>query len=105
MIFHRDVLLDKTPDIVVAETALRNDAILIAVDNDMKAIAQRYGMTPRGDRLDRLSMIRICCGEVIAAKRVVQAMSLIEHEWRFALQRSARRMWIDIALHYLRSNR
>ena len=36
---------------------------------------------------------------------VEQAMSLIEHEWAISQEKAARRMWIDIGPHYLRSNR
>jgi len=105
VIHHRDVLPERTADIVVAQTALHAGAILVAIDNDMKQIAQKYGMTPHGDRFDRLSLIRLCCGEVISAKRVEQALSFIEHEWRFARQKRARRMWIDVGQHLLRTNR
>lgn len=51
---------------VVAATALANDAILVAIDKDMKQIAQRYGMTPRNTRFERLSLIQICCDEIFS---------------------------------------
>lgn len=105
VIYHRDVLPERTPDQVVAATALANNAILVAIDHDMKQMTQRYGMTPRGDRFARLNLIRLCCDEVLAAKRLRQAMTLIEHEWVISQEKSARRMWIDIAAHSLRSNR
>jgi len=53
-IYHRESLPEKTPDTVVAATALANNAILVAIDRDMKQIAQRYGMTPRNTRFERL---------------------------------------------------
>ena len=84
---------------------MANDAILVAIDNDMKGLAQKYGLTPRGDRFDRLNLIRLCCGEVLASKRLAQAMSFVEHEWAFNEEKTARRMWVDIGQHYLRSNR
>jgi predicted nuclease of predicted toxin-antitoxin system len=105
VIYHRDLLPEKTPDQVVAATALANGAILVAIDHDMKQIAQRYGMTPRGDRFAKLSLIRLCCDEVLAAKRLEHAITLVEHEWAVSEEKTARRMWIDIAAHFLRSNR
>ncbi|MEJ0020063.1 MAG: DUF5615 family PIN-like protein [Acetobacteraceae bacterium] len=105
VIDHRDVLPERTPDQVVAATALANDAVLVAFDHDMKQIAQRYGMTPRGDRFERLSFIRFCCDEVLAAKRLQHAMTFVEHEWSVSLEIAARRMWVDIGTHFLHSNR
>ncbi|MGC8532125.1 MAG: hypothetical protein ACP5M1_08810 [Acidiphilium sp.] len=103
--FHRDVLPEKTPDQVVAATALNSSAVLVAIDKDMKQIAQRYGMTPQNDRFERLSVISFCCTEVAAAKRLEHAMPFVEFEWAFALAKAGRRMWIDIGLHYLKTNR
>jgi predicted nuclease of predicted toxin-antitoxin system len=105
VIYHRDVLPEKTPDPVVAAAALANDAILVAIDHDMKQLAQRYGMTPRGDRFARLSLIRLCCDEVLASKRLSHAMTFVEHEWAVSEEKAARRMWVDIGAHFLRSNR
>lgn len=104
-IYHRDVLPDKTPDTVVAATALANDAILVAIDKDMKQIAQRYGMTARNDRFGQLSLIRLCCDEVLASKRIEHAMSFVELEWAFKLEKAARRMWVEIGPHHLKTNR
>ena len=105
MILHRDVLPEKTADTVVAATALTNNAILVAIDKDMKQIAQRYGMTPANGRFDKLSLIRLCCDETLASKRLGQAMSLIEHEWAFAAKKASRRLWVDVAAHFIRSHR
>lgn len=104
-IYHRDVLPDKTPDLVVAATSLANDAILVAIDKDMKQIAQRYGMTARNDRFRQLSLIRLCCDEVLASKRIEHAMSFVEFEWAFKLEKAARRMWVEIGPHHLKTNR
>ena len=104
-IYHREALPEKTPDTVVAATALANNAILVAIDKDMKQIAQRYGMTPRNTRFERLSLIQICCDEVLASKRVEHAMSFLEFEWAFKLEKAARRMWVEIGPHVLKTNR
>lgn len=106
VIYHREVLPPKTPDEVVCLTALENKAILVAVDGDMKQFAKRYGQAGKPkQRFHDLSVILICCNEVIASKRIAQTMSLIEHEWMFAQAKKARRLWIDIASHSIKSNR
>jgi len=105
VILHRDVLPDRTPDEVVCAAALKNDAILVALDNDMKRIAKRYGANPGNTRFARLNLIRIGCNGILGAQRTEQAMTLIEHEWAFTKEKAARRMWIDIEPHSLRSHR
>lgn len=105
VIFYRDILPEGTPDLVVAATALENNAILVAIDNDMKRIARRYGMTTQEDRFARLSLIHVCCDEVMASKRLKQAISFVELEWAFSQEKAARRMWVDIGPHFLKTNR
>ena len=105
VIYHREALDDGVADEVVCATALANDAILVAIDGDMKRIAKRYGMTPQNERFQRLNVIRLCCNEPLAAKRVVQALSLIQHEWNYSQEKTARRLWIDIGPHFIRTHR
>lgn len=88
---------EKTPDPVVAATAMANSAILVAIDKDMKRIAQRYGATPTNDRFAKLSLIRLCCEEGLAAKRLLHALSFVEHEWIISQQKTARCMWVESA--------
>jgi hypothetical protein len=71
----------------------------------MNQMARRYGVTPKGDRFATLNVIRLCCNEVLASKRLAQAMTLIENEWSFAEGKTARRLWIDVAAHFIRTNR
>jgi hypothetical protein len=104
VIFHRDVLSEKTPDDVVCATALENDAILVAIDADMKRMAKRYGAAV-APRFEKLSLIQLCCTGPAAAARVDQAMALIEQEWAFVRAKAARRLWIDISTHFIRTNR
>jgi predicted nuclease of predicted toxin-antitoxin system len=105
VIFHREVLTEGAPDEVVCFAALTNEAILIAVDGDMKRLAKRYGAAETHPRLTRLNLIRIGCNPVLAAQRVDQSMSLIEHEWAFSEAKTARRLWVDIGPHFVRTNR
>jgi predicted nuclease of predicted toxin-antitoxin system len=95
-ILHREVLPERTADDVVASTALRNDAILVAIDADMKSFPKRFRISHGSQRFANLSIIRICCNETQAAHRIRQAMSLIEHEWGVSSEKVARRRWVEV---------
>ena len=92
-----------SPDVLVCAVAQANDAILVAFDNDMKRIARRHGVG--GERFKRLSLIKFYCPEPMAAQRLEQAMSFVEHEWGVSSEKTARRLHVDIATHVLRSHR
>jgi predicted nuclease of predicted toxin-antitoxin system len=44
-ILYREVLPERMPDDAVCTTALLNDAILVAIDPDMKQFAKRFGIS------------------------------------------------------------
>lgn len=92
-------------DPIVCAAAIANDAILVAVDADMKRLARRYGATPTTGRFESLNLIWIGCNGPLASKRAEQAMSLIEHEWKFSAAKAARRLWIEIGPHHIRTYR
>jgi predicted nuclease of predicted toxin-antitoxin system len=104
-ILHRDALPERTSDLVVCATALANQAILVAIDADMKTFAKRFGISHGSERFARLNLIRICCNEVLAAKRLEQAMSFIINEWAVSNGKVARRLWVEIGPHSLKTNR
>jgi hypothetical protein len=66
-------------DQLVCTIADINNAILVALDGDMKRIAQGHGVG--SGRYLRLGLIKLSCFEPDAPARVRAAMSLIEHEW------------------------
>ena len=105
VIFHCDVLEPGEEDSVVCYTAILNKAILIVVDRDMKQLARRFGAPDKNNKFPRLNLIYVCCNEVLAAKRLAHAMSFIENEWSVTCEKVARRLWVDIGPHYLRSYR
>ena len=105
VIYHRDVLPERTPDIAVAITALENSAIPVGFDNDLRQIAQKYGAPSRGGRLARLSLLKFACEETQAPSCLKQAMSLIEADWIYCSLKLARRMWIEIGSHHIKSYR
>ena len=105
VIHHGDALANGDADELVAATAILNGAALIAVDRDMRRLARRFGSPSGGGRYDRLHLISVTCNEVLAAKRLDQALSFIEHEWQVACAKTAGRLWVDIGPHHLTSFR
>jgi predicted nuclease of predicted toxin-antitoxin system len=105
VILYRQALPESINDDGVCTAALANDAILLAIDPDMKRFPKRYRISHGSPRYERLSLIWIGCNEVLATKRLGQAMSLIEHEWKFADEKAARRLWIEIGPHHIRTMR
>lgn len=102
VIFYNEVLPEKASDLQVCETALANDAILVAIDQDMRRIANRFGINPR---YQKLSLLHIGCNEVMASKRVRQAIDLIDMEWSFKLQKPSRRLWFEVTGQYFKTVR
>ena len=62
---HGDLLSPSVSDLRVATAAMTASAVLIAIDNDMKRIAGRYGSSD--PRFSRLNLIKIACPEPQAA--------------------------------------
>lgn len=106
VILHHEAVAPGSPDDLVCATAIVNNAVLVAIDGDMKQFAKRYGVAPVNEgRFDKLHVLRICCDEVMALKRVEQAVSFIAHEWAYTVDKAARRLWVDVGPHFLRTHR
>ena len=102
----RERIAPDSPDTLVAAVSEANNAILFTMDGDAKTIASRYGVGSR--RYRRLSILRFeRCRESRAAKRIDEAMSLIEHEWEVGGGRESqdRRMFVVITDGTIRTNR
>jgi predicted nuclease of predicted toxin-antitoxin system len=104
VVFLRDIMAVDSPDPVVATVADMDGAILVSCDHDFDAIAPRVlkGMRARFRRLSRLS---IRCAEFHAARRVEEAMELIELEYKIAQSRPDKRMFIEIKTTGIKTNR
>lgn len=103
VIFFKEAAVPGSPDQLVDAVSEANDAILIALDGDMKKIAQRRGIGH--SRFRRLSLIKLSCRETRAAGRVQEALSLIEHEWNLSSGKSDRRIFIEIGDDVIRTMR
>jgi predicted nuclease of predicted toxin-antitoxin system len=95
---HNDVLAERTSDVVVCETAMKNNAILVAVDTDMKRLTRRF--KPESDRFKKLSVVHLGCNAVMASKRMEQALSLIAHEFDVSCRKASSRVWMEITNHH-----
>jgi predicted nuclease of predicted toxin-antitoxin system len=90
-------------DLLVCVIADINSAVLVALDGDMKRIAQGYGVG--GRKFLKLGLIKLSCFEPDAADRVRAAMTLIEHEWMFTEGQDGRRIFVEISDRVIRSFR
>lgn len=90
-------------DQLVCTIADINEAILVALDGDMKRIAQGHGVG--SGRYLRLGLIKLSCFEPDAPARVRAAMSLIEHEWIVTEGQEGRRIFVEISDRVIRSFR
>jgi predicted nuclease of predicted toxin-antitoxin system len=94
VIYLSDVIAENSPDQLVCAVAEANDCILVGHDGDMRQLAQRHGVGQR--RFRRLSLIKLSCRETRSARRVSEAMTLIEHEWDYSASSNDRRIFIEI---------
>ena len=102
----RERIAPDSPDTLVAAVSEANDAILVTMDGDFRKIASSHGVGSR--RYRRLSLLRFeRCRESRAARRLEEAMSLIEHEWNFGGGNSpvGRRMYVVITEATIRTHR
>jgi predicted nuclease of predicted toxin-antitoxin system len=99
----RTQLAPNSPDPLVAAVAEMNEAVLVSLDTDFKTLAPRAGVGKQ--RFRTLSRIGLKCSEPQAAKRIIAALSLIEHEWDLAQRSGDKRMIIEIGQTTIRSIR
>lgn len=90
----KDALAPTAPDPVVAAAAAANDAILVTFDKDFRAIAGRLGVSH--NRIRKLSRVQMRCKGPNGARRIGEALSLIQHEWDYAQSRSDKRIFVEV---------
>lgn len=100
----RERIAPNSPDTLVAAVSESNDAILVTMNSDFRAIASKYGIGQQ--RFRRLSLLRFeKCRESKTARRIELALSLIEHEYEFASSQSDARMFVVITDSTIRTHR
>jgi predicted nuclease of predicted toxin-antitoxin system len=100
----REIMPTDSSDPVVATVGDMDGAILVSCDRDFDSIAPRILKGMRS-RYRKLSRITIRCAEFHAARRIEEAMTLIELEWRTAQTRADKRMFIEIQTSAIKTNR
>ena len=95
----REVMDTDTADPVIAIACATCGQVLISHDTDFRQIAKRLRVTQRQYHT-ALHRIQLRCPEPRSAARIIEALSLIEAEWRLA--RPDRPMVIEIAEQSMR---
>lgn len=88
-------------DQVVATFAEISDSILVALDGDMKQLARDNGVGAA--RFAKLNLLKLSCPEPIAAARIKETMSLIEHEWNVDQKDRTRKLFVEISTSIIRT--
>ncbi len=65
----------------MAAVTAQSGEILVSHDSDFKAIARRFSVSGTAGR--HFAFIKLSCFEPSAAARLLQAMTLIEHEFGY----------------------
>jgi predicted nuclease of predicted toxin-antitoxin system len=103
VLYIRQNLAPGSPDELVCAVSEVHEAILVALDADMKKLANRHGVGRQ--RYRTLSLLKLSCRETRAADRAQSALSLIEHEWNHGTSNSDRRVFIEIGDAFIRTAR
>ncbi|MEM6277787.1 MAG: DUF5615 family PIN-like protein [Pseudomonadota bacterium] len=83
-------------DTVVAEAAIANDAVLVAMDRDMRSLAKAMGVSRA--RFKKLSLLLFRVDAVSSLARVRDAVPYIRLrlELTQAVDFDGRRMWVEV---------
>lgn len=75
VIFFKEAATPGMPDPVICDIALANGAVLVALDGDMKKIAQRRGIGNKKYR--SLNLLKLSCNPVVAKERLAESIDYI----------------------------
>jgi len=98
----RHVMSPESSDPVIAVACSRSGHVLITHDTDFRETARRLRITQRQYRTS-LHKIQMRCPEPRSAKRIAEALPVIEREWINLAD--DRPMVIEIGNEYIRINR
>ena len=104
VILLRERIAPDSPDPLVAAVSEMHEAVLVSLDSDFKQLLPRVAVGDRR-RFRTLSRIGLRCRAPRCAQRLQAALSLIEHEWRFARASHDTRMIVEITENHIRSIR
>lgn len=89
-----EAALPSTPDNVVADIAIANDAVLVAIDRDMKQIAKAMGISNK--RYKNLSLLSFRCREPQAIRRLKIAIPFIRLQLQLTEGNPGRRLFVEV---------
>ena len=98
----RDVMLTDTKDPIIAIACEKSGHVLITHDKDFRSSARRFGLTQKQYQ-GALHRVLMQCHEPESASRFTSALTLIEHEWKFAS--AVRPLNIEVRTHSIRTIR
>lgn len=99
----RDVMLQDSPDPVVATNCRENGLVLITHNvKDFKKIVKEHEVTKK--EVDRLNRVEMCCHHVRSLERITEAIDVIEREW-VRLGRKKVGLRISVGAQQIRINR
>lgn len=98
----RHVMSPESKDPVIAVACSRSGQVLVSHDNDFRQTARRLNITQRQYQ-NSLHRIQLRCDEPKSAKRIEQALAVIEREWIELT--GDHPMVIEIGNQYIRINR
>lgn len=99
----RETIAPDSPDPLVAAVSEMFGAVLVSHDHDFKTLGPRMQIGRR--RFRKLSRIGLRCRESQSARRMEEAITLIEHEWNYSQAQSDKRIIIEIGPTYIRTIR
>ena len=103
VIYMRDAIARGAPDTLVCAAAEANEAILVACDGDMRQLAKKNGIG--AGRFKKLHLIKLTTTSPRYQGRILQAMTLIEHEWTVCRKAGGSRLSIEILTDVIRTCR
>ncbi len=103
VIFFDQAAAKGTPDPVVCDIAMMNDAVLVALDGDMRQIARGAGVSKT--RFKKLSLLKLSCLEPKAVQRVKDNLPFLRLQLSLGRQRGdVRRLFVEIGDSWIRIN-
>lgn len=101
VIFFHEAAIEGAPDPVIADLAMRNDAVLVALDGDMKRIARGAGVSK--SRFKSLGLLKLSCKEPQAVQRIRETLPFMRLQLSIATENCApRRLFAEIGDSWIR---
>lgn len=98
----RDVMDTNTADPIIYVACSRSGHVLVTHDKDFRDLSRRLKVTQRQYH-NSMHRIQLSCAEPESANRIMDALSLIEAEWRLTAE--GRPMVIEVTSKFIKTYR